>query len=113
MEQVRTAINSYLQFFERAVPGNVMGGSDWQGTDPAHWQAAQVAQAAGVPQGAPAAPAAPYQPPEAFASPAAPYGGGAGMESGTQATTGGPLADRKSTRLNSSHLKLSRMPSSA
>ena len=28
MEQVRTAINSYLQFFQRAVPGNVMGGSE-------------------------------------------------------------------------------------
>ena len=26
MEQVRTAINGYLQFFQRAVPGNVMGG---------------------------------------------------------------------------------------
>ena len=25
-EQVRTAINSYLQFFQRAVPDNVMGG---------------------------------------------------------------------------------------
>jgi phasin len=28
MEQVRTAINSYLQFFQRAVPGNVMGGNE-------------------------------------------------------------------------------------
>ena len=28
MEQVRTAINSYLQFFQRAVPGNVVGGSE-------------------------------------------------------------------------------------
>ena len=28
MEQVRTAINSYLQFFQRAVPGDVMGGSE-------------------------------------------------------------------------------------
>ena len=28
MEQVRTAINGYLQFFQRAVPGNVMGGSE-------------------------------------------------------------------------------------
>lgn len=27
MEQVRTALNVYLQFFQRAVPGNVMGGS--------------------------------------------------------------------------------------
>ena len=28
MEQVRTAINGYLQFFQRAVPSNVMGGSE-------------------------------------------------------------------------------------
>ena len=28
MEQVRTAINGYLQFFQRAVPGNVMGGNE-------------------------------------------------------------------------------------
>ena len=28
MEQVRTAINGYLQFCQRAVPGNVMGGSE-------------------------------------------------------------------------------------
>jgi phasin family protein len=28
MEQVRTAINGYLQFFQRAVPGNVMGNSE-------------------------------------------------------------------------------------
>jgi hypothetical protein len=28
MEQVRTAINRYLQFFQRAVPGNVMGGNE-------------------------------------------------------------------------------------
>jgi len=28
MEQVRTAINGYLQFFQRAVPGNVMGSSE-------------------------------------------------------------------------------------
>jgi phasin family protein len=28
MEQVRTAINSYLQFFQRAVPGDVMAGSE-------------------------------------------------------------------------------------
>jgi len=28
MEQVRTAINGYLQFFQRAVPGNVIGGSE-------------------------------------------------------------------------------------
>ena len=28
MEQVRTAINGYLQFFQRGVPGNVMGGSE-------------------------------------------------------------------------------------
>ena len=27
MEQVKTAISGYLQFFQRAVPGNVMGGS--------------------------------------------------------------------------------------
>ena len=27
-EQVRTAFNSYLQFFQRAVPGNVMGGGN-------------------------------------------------------------------------------------
>ena len=27
MEQVRTAITGSLQFFQRAVPGNVMGGS--------------------------------------------------------------------------------------
>ena len=27
MEQARTAINAYLQFFQRGVPGNVMGGS--------------------------------------------------------------------------------------
>ena len=25
---MRTAINGYLQFFQRAVPGNVMGGSE-------------------------------------------------------------------------------------
>ena len=28
VEQVRTAINGYLQFFKRAVPVNVMGGSE-------------------------------------------------------------------------------------
>ena len=28
MEQVRTAIHGYLQFFQRAVPGDVMGGSE-------------------------------------------------------------------------------------
>jgi hypothetical protein len=28
MEQVRTAINGYLQFFQRAVPGNIMGGNE-------------------------------------------------------------------------------------
>ena len=28
LAQVRTAINGYLQFFQRAVPGNVMGGSE-------------------------------------------------------------------------------------
>jgi hypothetical protein len=28
MDQVKTAINGYLQFFQRAVPGNVMGGSE-------------------------------------------------------------------------------------
>jgi hypothetical protein len=28
LEQVRTAINGYLQFFQRAIPGNVMGGSE-------------------------------------------------------------------------------------
>lgn len=28
MEQVKTAINGYLQFFQRAVPGNVMGGNE-------------------------------------------------------------------------------------
>jgi phasin len=28
MDQVRTAINGYLQFFQRAVPGNVMGGNE-------------------------------------------------------------------------------------
>ena len=28
LEQVRTAINGYLQFCQRAVPGNVMGGSE-------------------------------------------------------------------------------------
>jgi phasin len=28
MEQVRTAINGYLQFFQRSVPGNVMGGNE-------------------------------------------------------------------------------------
>jgi hypothetical protein len=28
MEHVRTAIDSYLQFFQRAVPGNVMGGNE-------------------------------------------------------------------------------------
>jgi hypothetical protein len=28
MEQVRSAINGYLQFFQRAIPGNVMGGSE-------------------------------------------------------------------------------------
>jgi hypothetical protein len=28
LEQVRTAINGYLQFFQRAVPGNVIGGSE-------------------------------------------------------------------------------------
>jgi hypothetical protein len=66
---------------------------------PQNWTTSQIGQAVGLPQGGPgaaagasAAQAAPYQPPEAFASPAAPYGGGAGMESGTQATTGGPLA---------------------
>ena len=28
LDQVRTAINGYLQFCQRAVPGNVMGGSE-------------------------------------------------------------------------------------
>lgn len=28
MEQVRTAINSYLQFFQRAMPANAMGGTE-------------------------------------------------------------------------------------
>ena len=28
MQQVKTAISGYLQFFQRAVPGNVMGGSE-------------------------------------------------------------------------------------
>jgi hypothetical protein len=28
LEQVRTAINGYLQFFQRAVPGDVIGGSE-------------------------------------------------------------------------------------
>ena len=28
LEQVRTAINGYLQFFQLAVPGNVLGGSE-------------------------------------------------------------------------------------
>lgn len=28
MDQVRTAINSYLQFFQRAVPGAPMGGNE-------------------------------------------------------------------------------------
>ena len=28
LDQVRTAINGYLQFFQRAVPGNVMGSSE-------------------------------------------------------------------------------------
>jgi phasin family protein len=28
MEQVKTAISRYLLFFQRAVPGNVMGGSE-------------------------------------------------------------------------------------
>jgi hypothetical protein len=28
VEQVRTAINGYLQFFKRAIPVNVMGGSE-------------------------------------------------------------------------------------
>ena len=28
MEQVRTAIDSHLQFLKRAVPGNVMGGNE-------------------------------------------------------------------------------------
>ena len=28
LAQVRTAINGYLQFFQRAVPGNIMGGSE-------------------------------------------------------------------------------------
>ena len=28
MEQVRTAINGYLQFFQRAVPSDVLGGSE-------------------------------------------------------------------------------------
>jgi hypothetical protein len=28
MEQVKTAINGYLQFFQRAIPGNVMGGNE-------------------------------------------------------------------------------------
>ena len=28
LEQVRAAIHSYLQFFQRAVPGNVIGGSE-------------------------------------------------------------------------------------
>ena len=28
MEQVRTAINGYLQFFQRGVPSNVMGSSE-------------------------------------------------------------------------------------
>ena len=28
MEQVKTAINRYLQFLQRAIPGNVMGGNE-------------------------------------------------------------------------------------
>ena len=28
LEQVRTAINGYLEFFQRGVPGDVMGGSE-------------------------------------------------------------------------------------
>ena len=36
-----------------------------------------------------------------------------GTGEGAELLTGGEIADRKSTRLNSSHLKLSRMPSSA
>ena len=28
LDQARTAINSYFQFFQRGVPGNVMGGSE-------------------------------------------------------------------------------------
>lgn len=28
MEQVRTAINGYLQFFQRAMPANTMGGTE-------------------------------------------------------------------------------------
>ena len=28
MQQVRTAIDSHLRFFQRAVPGNVMGGNE-------------------------------------------------------------------------------------
>jgi len=28
LEQVKTAIHGYLQFIQRAVPGNVMGGSE-------------------------------------------------------------------------------------
>ena len=28
MDQARTAINGYFQFFQRGVPGNVMGGSE-------------------------------------------------------------------------------------
>jgi hypothetical protein len=28
LEQVRTTIDGYLQFFQRALPGNVMGGSE-------------------------------------------------------------------------------------
>ena len=28
IEQVKTAISGYLQFFQRAVPGNVMGGNE-------------------------------------------------------------------------------------
>ena len=28
MQQVKTAISGYLQFFQRAVPGNVMGGNE-------------------------------------------------------------------------------------
>ena len=28
LEQVRSAIESYLQFFQRAIPGNVIGGSE-------------------------------------------------------------------------------------
>jgi len=29
LEQVRTAINGYLQFLQRAVPGDLMGGSEF------------------------------------------------------------------------------------